>query len=81
MNPSSRPIWVRARKNVPDLPDTPSDLSEPSYARLLFDTRCEVSPSLLEYFAVPLTAFFSSVSPQEFLKRSGPVVCDVAASV
>ncbi|RPD59163.1 hypothetical protein L226DRAFT_572164 [Lentinus tigrinus ALCF2SS1-7] len=38
---SSRRIWAAARKNmVPEIPDGPSDLSEPLYARLLFERHC-----------------------------------------
>jgi hypothetical protein len=36
-------MWIAARKNVPRLPNCPDDLSEMEYARLLFETDCEVS--------------------------------------
>ncbi|RPD59168.1 hypothetical protein L226DRAFT_488685 [Lentinus tigrinus ALCF2SS1-7] len=38
---SSRRIWAAARKNmVPEIPDGPDDVSEPLYARLLFERYC-----------------------------------------
>jgi hypothetical protein len=37
-------IWIEARRNVPGLPDCPSDLSEPQYSHLLFVMRCDVRP-------------------------------------
>ncbi|TFK88776.1 hypothetical protein K466DRAFT_56620 [Polyporus arcularius HHB13444] len=38
---SSRRIWIAARNNiVPEIPDGPDDLSEPRYARLLFERDC-----------------------------------------
>lgn len=42
---SSKHLWVVARRNVLYLspPECPSDLSEPAYASLLFDTHCMVS--------------------------------------
>ena len=43
MSRKSKPIWRAARNTDPDLPDCPPDLSEPEYARLLFETECHVS--------------------------------------
>ena len=43
MRRSSITIWQAARRNVPDLPDCPPELSEPAYANLLFTTNCHVS--------------------------------------
>ena len=43
MSRESKPIWRAARNSVRDLPDCPPDLSEPEYARLLFETECHVS--------------------------------------
>lgn len=40
---SSRFIWEAARSNLEGLPDKPSDLSEPRYASLVFDSHCDVS--------------------------------------
>lgn len=40
MSRESRPIWRMARTYYPGLPECPSDLSEPAYARLLFETDC-----------------------------------------
>ncbi|KAF8512177.1 hypothetical protein JB92DRAFT_2929793 [Gautieria morchelliformis] len=40
MSRSSRPIWRAARAAYPDLPPCPPDLSEPAYARLLFEKDC-----------------------------------------
>ncbi|KAI0949926.1 hypothetical protein AcV7_008552 [Taiwanofungus camphoratus] len=40
MRRSSITIWKYAREHVEDLPDCPADLSEPQYARLLFDPHC-----------------------------------------
>ena len=42
MSRNSRPIWRTARSYYPDLPDCPPDLSEPQYARLLFERDCHV---------------------------------------
>ncbi|KAI0077451.1 hypothetical protein K474DRAFT_1661710 [Panus rudis PR-1116 ss-1] len=33
--------WKAARKKIPGLPECPNDMSEPAYASLLFDTRCQ----------------------------------------
>ncbi|KAF9074120.1 hypothetical protein BDP27DRAFT_1288092 [Rhodocollybia butyracea] len=35
-------IWRTARSNVPDFPPLPSDLSEPQYASLAFDSYCRI---------------------------------------
>jgi hypothetical protein len=43
MSRDSRPIWRAARGSFPDLPPCPPDLSEPEYARLVFDRDCHVS--------------------------------------
>lgn len=41
---SSRHAWIVSRKNVdPQLPDCPTDLSEPKYAYLIFERFCMVS--------------------------------------
>ncbi|KAF9464633.1 hypothetical protein BDZ94DRAFT_1216309 [Collybia nuda] len=40
MNRSSQWIWKRARANMKDFPDCPSDLTEPQYAHLAFDPLC-----------------------------------------
>ncbi|OCH87407.1 hypothetical protein OBBRIDRAFT_781679 [Obba rivulosa] len=40
MQRSAVSIWKQARKQIEDLPDCPPDLSEPQYARLLFDPHC-----------------------------------------
>ena len=46
---SSRRIWAKARKNVvPEVPDGPHDLSEPLYARLLFERICMVGSQALQ---------------------------------
>ena len=39
---SSRVIWKRARANIPGLPDCPDDLDEIGYARLVFESHCQV---------------------------------------
>lgn len=36
-------IWKQARIQIKDMPDCPSDMIEPAYARLAFYTRCHVS--------------------------------------
>jgi hypothetical protein len=36
-------MWIAAQKNIPGFPDYPRDLSEPQYARLVFDQSCVVS--------------------------------------
>ncbi|KAF5372844.1 hypothetical protein D9758_001536 [Tetrapyrgos nigripes] len=40
MSRSSADIWEAARANVEDLPPLPSDLNEPQYASLAFDSFC-----------------------------------------
>lgn len=43
---SSAAVWRAARDNVPHSDmymSPPGDMSEPAYARLIFDTRCHVS--------------------------------------
>jgi hypothetical protein len=40
-------MWTAARRNVPLLPDCPDDLSEMEYARLMFETDCEVNATPL----------------------------------
>src|SRR6188768_899373 len=42
MNRSSAPIWRHCRSNIPGLPKCPADLSEPQYAKLMFDLSCNV---------------------------------------
>jgi hypothetical protein len=37
----SRHVWVAARKNIPDMPDCPDDLTEPQYASLMFEHNCQ----------------------------------------
>ncbi|TRM58358.1 hypothetical protein BD626DRAFT_410575 [Schizophyllum amplum] len=39
---SARWIWKASFRNVKKLPEPPTDLSEPQYARLLFDKSCMV---------------------------------------
>ena len=43
MSRKSRLIWRAARNSVKDLPDCPPDLSEPEYARFIFEQCCQVS--------------------------------------
>ncbi|KAF9533611.1 hypothetical protein CPB83DRAFT_845563 [Crepidotus variabilis] len=42
MKRSSRLVWRRARANVPDFPECPDDLTEIGYARLVFESHCQV---------------------------------------
>ncbi|KAF8575905.1 hypothetical protein K439DRAFT_1640951 [Ramaria rubella] len=42
MSHGSKPIWRTARNSIPDLPDCPPDMSEPEYARLLFEKDCHI---------------------------------------
>ncbi|KDQ59952.1 hypothetical protein JAAARDRAFT_637505 [Jaapia argillacea MUCL 33604] len=37
---SSKWLWKQARRNVENLPECPSYLTEPQYARLFFDPHC-----------------------------------------
>ena len=46
MRRSSASLWKAARLNVEDLPPCPSDLVEPAYASLMYDTHCGVSQSV-----------------------------------
>lgn len=39
---SSKSVWKSARANISDLPPCPNDLSEFAYARLMFDSHCQV---------------------------------------
>ncbi|KAI0648275.1 hypothetical protein C8Q79DRAFT_1008620 [Trametes meyenii] len=42
LSPSSRHIWVAARKNItPPMPDCSPDISEPFYAHLVFERTCD----------------------------------------
>lgn len=43
LNKNAGGIWRSARRNVDDLPDCPSFLSEPAYAHLMFSPYCHVS--------------------------------------
>ncbi|KAJ4490788.1 hypothetical protein J3R30DRAFT_3425187 [Lentinula aciculospora] len=45
MTRSNAIVWCTARSNVPSLPSLPSDLSEPQYANLAFDSYCHVCMS------------------------------------
>ncbi|KAI0646993.1 hypothetical protein C8Q79DRAFT_1009145 [Trametes meyenii] len=40
MSRTSAPFWKSARRNVDDLPECPSSLSEPAYANLMFFPHC-----------------------------------------
>ncbi|KII87147.1 hypothetical protein PLICRDRAFT_176932 [Plicaturopsis crispa FD-325 SS-3] len=40
LNKGRRFVWKHAEENAHPLPPCPPDMSEPSYARLMFDTRC-----------------------------------------
>ncbi|TFK75174.1 hypothetical protein BDN72DRAFT_758228 [Pluteus cervinus] len=42
MDPSARVVWMASLANVQGLPDCPSDLTEPQFANLAFDTSCHV---------------------------------------
>lgn len=48
-------LWKAARMNVDGLPDCPPHLSEPKYADLVFDTRCQVEISSLRQQGLRLT--------------------------
>ena len=54
MHKSSIFVWKAARENVSGIPDCPTDLSEPQWANLAFDTHCHVrerksAPGLLTW--------------------------------
>lgn len=38
---SARPMWIRAIASVENLPGCPEDMSEPSYAALMFESGCQ----------------------------------------
>ncbi|KAF7977023.1 hypothetical protein HWV62_4974 [Athelia sp. TMB] len=40
LNKSATTVWKMARRSVKDFPEIPSDMSEPAYANLAFDTHC-----------------------------------------
>jgi hypothetical protein len=42
MHRSSTYVWRNARSRIVDLPECPSDLSEPQYANLIFYPYCHV---------------------------------------
>jgi hypothetical protein len=42
MRHSSRCIWKKTLAGVDDLPECPSDMSEPEYVHLMFDPHCNV---------------------------------------
>ncbi|KAJ3730441.1 hypothetical protein C8R42DRAFT_7245 [Lentinula raphanica] len=42
MTRSNASVWRTARYNVPELPPLPSDLTEPQYANLAFDSYCHI---------------------------------------
>lgn len=46
MTRSATGLWRAARKNVDGLPDCPTHLSEPAYAKLAFDSHCHVRKSV-----------------------------------
>ncbi|GJJ16312.1 hypothetical protein Clacol_010609 [Clathrus columnatus] len=70
MSRESRPIWRMARTYYPGLPECPSDLSEPAYARLLFETDCchnhEIPDPTLHYV---LAFAISVVQPPPLLNH------------
>jgi hypothetical protein len=43
MSRNSRPAWVQSLSTIPDLPECPADLAEPTFVRLAFEPRCFVS--------------------------------------
>jgi hypothetical protein len=45
MKRSSRFIWKKTLAGVDDLPECPSDMSEPEYVHLMFDPHCSVRHS------------------------------------
>ena len=45
MSRSARSVWMKSFESVDGLPACPPDLSEPDYARLVFDNLCQVSDS------------------------------------
>ncbi|KAI0350232.1 hypothetical protein OH77DRAFT_1431233 [Trametes cingulata] len=55
---NSRHIWVAARRNiVPPMPDCPDDVSEPQFARLVFERICQacgVGQSVNMDYAIPI---------------------------
>ena len=54
LSPSSRHVWIAARKNVyPKLPDCPRDLDEPLYAHLVFERSCMACVSCPHTRTVP----------------------------
>lgn len=55
MSKRSAPIWRAARDNL-SLPSCPTDLNEPQYAKLLFDTDCHVCYSTYFVASVLVTS-------------------------
>lgn len=54
-NPNARHVWVAARRNIPDLPDCPTDMTEMQYASLLFERTCYVCTLSIDVAAGILT--------------------------
>lgn len=42
MRRTSEPVWAAARRNIDDIPDRPTLLSEPAYAALAYETECQL---------------------------------------
>ncbi|KAI0072229.1 hypothetical protein K474DRAFT_1605514 [Panus rudis PR-1116 ss-1] len=42
MSKHSAGDWLAARRNVPEMPNIPENISEPAFANLLFDSHCHV---------------------------------------
>ncbi|KAF8997044.1 hypothetical protein BDQ17DRAFT_1363624, partial [Cyathus striatus] len=66
---SSRGSWVQALKNINGLPDCPDDMSEPTYASLLFENICDICGSRAGYTTewVLRRRFCSTCRDSEFI--------------
>ncbi|KAE9404264.1 hypothetical protein BT96DRAFT_989539 [Gymnopus androsaceus JB14] len=76
MSQSNGIVWRTARLNVPDLPPLPSDLSEPQYANLAFDSYCHPCENVIWQCRVRCcnkcfnTAFYSRPNLHSVWNRS-----------
>ncbi|KAF8507572.1 hypothetical protein BU17DRAFT_100411 [Hysterangium stoloniferum] len=72
MSRESKPIWRSARQSYPTLPDCPPDLSEPEYARLIFEKDCHVclAPRVMKVEWAMRTRICHRCRPDEIVKGS-----------
>ncbi|KZO97154.1 hypothetical protein CALVIDRAFT_536621 [Calocera viscosa TUFC12733] len=79
MSRSSTPVWRAARSTIPGLPDCPEDVSEPQYAKLLFERGCSTctavngpSPDLALRLRLCRNCMHESIFPARSFKSLFP---------